>query len=472
MITLSQAIEQIKKANPVFGAFLDSKQKVLEYSQQKITSYKPSPIHKERQKGYLQEIKNEVARLFPTGEVKVNFDEELILDTSDHHNILNFPATIGSHLMTRFDTLFAREKYGDFFVLDTSNVPFTEVLHKRGVEFSGRHINLFPKTDRSKLTSHYPLFKFDLVKSAMNSGHQFSSKEYIFLKNLNEKINNIDLSNCRDFSDQIVKVNLVMWQEFFSENDQTKVRKCLTLDHNRFLIRFIKKFLLEQKENFIWQALFNESFRVLVMKEFSGIYGAWDYEKKGTGTHFFWGITPKKQMTALFLKDNFLHDRSNCLPSIPMTPEGIVEALEKNQIVPSIFTKFGLVAFYLGTQVMGGPGQSEYVPKLKEAWLRVLQQADTQEVELVRRVPADIINTMDTAFYKNSADEIIKGWGFDMAFRKILTEDYLKKVGDMPMCEVLRPFIPLSYYRLTPAAERQKIDFKEADLYSGFSWVK
>ncbi|MFH1253566.1 MAG: hypothetical protein V1664_04540 [Candidatus Uhrbacteria bacterium] len=472
MITLSQAIEQIKKANPIFGALLDSSQTVNDFCQEKILTFQATAIHKERQKGYLQEIKNEIIRLFPNGEVRVNLDEELILDTTEHHNLLNFPAIIGAHLITRWSTIFAREKFGDFFVLDTSNVPFTEVLHKRGVEFAGQHINLYPKKDRNKLVSHYPLFKFDLVKSAKNSGSHFTVEEMNFLEKLNTKINAVDLSSCQDFSDQVVKVNLAIWEEFFPPEVLPQVRKCVTLDHNCPLIRFMQKFFLEQKNNFVWRALFNQDFRQQVLQEFSGVYGAWDYGKPGGGTHFFWGITPDGRMTSLFFENNFLRDRSKILADIPMNPESITKALQQGIIVPSIFTKFSLVAFYLGAQTMGGPGQSEYLPKIKKTWLKILASVDPAEANLVNLIPAEVVNTFDMAFYWGADGNLKKAWGFDVAFKKLFSEEYLKKVGTLPLRDALRPFVPLSYYRLTPAAERQKIDFREADLYAGFGWVK
>jgi hypothetical protein len=293
-----------------------------------------------------------------------------------------------------------------------------------------------------------------------------------FLKDLNEKINAIDLSSCRDFSDQIVKINLLIWNEFFPPEILPRVRKCITLDHNRPLIRFMQKFFLEQKNNFVWRALFDKDFRCLVLQKFSGVYGAWDYGKPSMGTHFFWGITTDGQMTPLFFENGFLKDRNKILSDILLAPESIVEALREGKIVPSIFTKFSLVAFYLGAQVMGGPGQSEYMPKIKKVWLEILKSVDSSEAELIKNIPADVINTADISFHRNSDGRLIKDWGFDIAFRKLFSEEYLQKIGSLSLCDVLRPFVPLSYYRLTPAEERQKIDFKEEDLYTGFSWIK
>ncbi|MFA6099996.1 MAG: hypothetical protein WC750_03920 [Patescibacteria group bacterium] len=472
MISLEQATEQIKKANPVFGGFLDSEDTLNDYVKTQLTNYVAHPIHKARQKTYVEAIQREVARLFPKGEVNVNFNEELILDTTDHHNVLNFPATIGAHILSRFDTLLDRQGHGDFFVLDTGNVPFTEILHKRGIELGGKHINLYPKKDRNKLTSHYPMHKFEFVKSALNSEEKFTEDEMAFLKKMDELVNGIDISNCRDFSDQIVKINLALWLEMFGSDVREDVRRCVTLEHNHILRHYLPKFLLEQRDNFVWRALFDPDFRQLIMKEFTGIYGAWDYSGPKTGTHFFWGITPGGEQTPLFLDGDVLKDPSGQVEDTPLTPEGIAAALEKNIIAPSIFTKFGLVAFYLGAKVMGGPGQTEYVPKLKETWLKILRQTDPEEAKLVSLVPGDAMNTFDLAFNKTPDGKIFKQWGFDMVKNHTLSRTYLEQLKNLPLRAALKSFIPLAYYRLTAANDRQEVDCQEQDLYSGFGWVK
>lgn len=48
----------------------------------------------------------------------------------------------------------------------------------------------------------------------------------------------------------------------------------------------------------------------------------------------------------------------------------------------------------------------------------------------------------------------------------------INALNHLPLKSALKSCIPISYYRLTPANERQEIDFKEQNLYSGFAWVK
>ncbi|MDD5252011.1 MAG: hypothetical protein PHT12_05245 [Patescibacteria group bacterium] len=471
MITLEQAIEQIKRANPVFGGLLDSDETLLDYAKSRLTAYQPLPEHKRRQAGYVKELRSEVERLFPKGEVRVNFDEELVLDTTDHHNILNFPGCIGAHLLSRFDTVQDRAAHGDYFVLDTGNVPFSEVLHKRGVEFAGKHINLFPKKDRHRLTSHYPIYVFDLLKSARQSGHGFSADEWSSLERLNAVINGVDLTGCQDFSDQIVKVNLAIWREFFPPEIRESVRHCVTLEHNHVLRRFLPEFLASNRGSFVWRSMFDPGFRKLVLKEFAGIYGTWDYAGPGSGTHFFWGALPNGEQTSLVLDGDVLKDRAGVMADTPFTPEAVSAGIAANVLIPSIFTKFSLVAFYLGAKVMGGPGQTEYVPKLKEAWLRVLRATDEAEAELVEAVPADVMNVVDLAFHKTSDGKVFREWGLDIARRRTFSSDYLRQLGAMPIRAAMRSLVPLSYYRLTPAEERQDIQHDAAELNAGFSWV-
>jgi len=163
MITLQQAIDQINKVNPFFGKFLNCNTPLKQYCKENLTSHKFDPAHLKRQEPYVKLIREKIDKLFPEENININFDEGMICDTSAHHNIINFPAIIGTHMLSRFDTILERKKCGDYYVLDTSNVTLSEVLHKRGVEFAGKHLNLFPKKDKNVLVSKYPLYKFDLM---------------------------------------------------------------------------------------------------------------------------------------------------------------------------------------------------------------------------------------------------------------------------------------------------------------------
>jgi len=385
MITLQQAIDKINEANPFFGSFLKSNEKVYDHCQ-KLTTHKFDPVHVQRQQSYIRLITDKVNRLFPDEKVKINFDEGMILDTTAHHNILNFPTIIGAHLLSRFDSILKRKEMDDYYVLDCGNVTFSEVLHKRGVEFGGKHINLYPKKDKNKLVSRYPLYQFDLIAWMKKSEHKFTKEESEFVQHLQTMIDNIDLTTCKRFSDQITKINYYLWLEFFPEEIRDNVRRCVALEHDEILIKHLARFFLEEKDNFIWRAIFDKDFRKIVLEKFDGIYGAWNYSGENTGTYFFWGFCPEDgKEHRLELKGNKLVEPNGLIREVELVPEDVVTALTEGILVPAIFTKFSMVASYMGARVMGGPGQTEYTGKLHQTWAEILEKEDPEEYKLIKK---------------------------------------------------------------------------------------
>jgi len=472
MITLDQALEQIQRINPFFGSFFRSKELFGDYCQ-KLTKHKCSDIHKERQQPYLKLIKQKTDQLFAKEDVKLNIDEGMVLDTTAHHNVLNYPTIIGAHLTSRFDTIFNRQELGDYYVLDCGNISFSEVLHKRGVEYAGRHINLYPKKDKNKLASRYPIYKFDLMDWVKKSGHSFNNSELDFIRYFQGIIDSVDLSTCSRFSDQIVKINHLMWLEFFPESARDKVRHCITLEHDEILINFLKMFLLEDKDNIIWRTLFDKEFQGVVLKEFNQVYGAWDYSGKNTGTYFFWGFCKDDGKEYRYeLQGDTLVEPGNRVRSVKLEPADVVKALDEGVLVPSIFTKFSLIISYFGAKVMGGPGQTDYIGKIQNAWLKVLKQFDQKELKLAENINSLNVNTFDLAYTRDKNGKVFREWGFDIARSHRFSSEYLDNLKQAELGHLIYPVIPISYYRLTPAEERQEVDYNDNDLFRGLDWIK
>lgn len=472
MLTIDEAIAYIQKANPYMGNFLSYDGSLVDYVKKEIMQQTFNPIHLKRQSRYQQLIKDKITQLFPTEDLRVNTSGGMIVDTTAHHNILNFPTIIGAHMISRFDTILDRESCGDYYVLDCGNIPFSEVLHKRGVEFQGKHLNLYPRSARNKLVSRYPLYEFNLREWIQKSAHQFSKKELAFIDSLQEIIDSIDFSSCTRLSDQIVKINHRLWLELFDENIRDDVRRCITLEHDEILITRLQSFFLEDDQNIIYRALFDVEVRQKVLELFDGIYGAWNYSGAGTGTHFFWGFCPEDGKTyQLRLKGNVLHNTEGKIAPIPLEASAVVQALKEGILIPSIFTKFGFVASYMGAVLMGGPGQTEYAGKLHDAWIRLMEMYDQEEARRAKQVTGLHFNCGDLAFTKDDNGAIIKQWGWDMAMTQRFDRVYIERLGNMPFRSFVLPFVPISLYRLMPAEERKELAFSEQELVQAFQWV-
>jgi hypothetical protein len=308
----------------------------------------------------------------------------------------------------------------------------------------------------------------DCVKK---SGQKLNDEEVGFLNNLQSLINKIDFSKCKKLSDQMIKINYYLWLELFDEKIRNDVRRCITLEHDEILIDYLSGFLLENN-NIIWKSFFDKTFRDEVIEKFNGIYGAWNYSGDNTGTYFFWGFNENDgKEYRMEIQNEKLINPDGLIKDINLTPEDISRSLKEGKIIPSIFTKFALIAFYMGAKTMGGPGQTEYLNKFHNAWMNLLKEKDSNEYELIKEVTVLNFNCGDIAFHREG-EKIIREYGFDVAKNHTFTLSYLQELGKTSFKYLLYPLIPISYYRLTPANERQEIDFKENDLYQGFNWLK
>ena len=474
MVNLEEVIQQIKTANPFMGKMLDCDEPLLEHAKNRLTSHNFLPVHVKRQAPYKKLIKEKADSLFQKEDVRLNLDGGLILDTTDHHSLLNFPTTIGAHIISSFDTILNRKDKGDYFVLNCGKVPFADSLQKRGIKINGKHLNLYPKKDRNKLVSKYSLYTYDLMDWVKKSKQKFTEEELKFISRLQEIIDNTDFSTCTRLSDQIVKINYHLWIEMFGEDCRDEARRCLTIEHDEILVKHLIKFLVEEKDNIIWKALFDESFREVVFKEFKGVYGAWDYRgKEGTGTHFFWCFCEDDgKEYKMELKGEYLVSPEEKVRDVKFCPEDVSKALEEGILVPSIFLKFSLVSIYMGIKIMGGPGQTEYTGKIQQAWFRVLEKLDKDEFELAKNTSVLNFNVADIAFRKNEDGKIFKEWGMDMVMNHRFTRKYIEDIGKIPFKYFLYPMIPISYYWLTPAEKREEFSFEEEVLYKGFKFLK
>lgn len=469
------SLEKVKKLcvdlNPALDRYFNSEQKFIDYSRE-IKAHKFDPIHLARQKEYWQEIKKRVDELFtPEEKVIIKEPNGLLLNTSDHHGIINYPTVVGGFVTMSIDTLYQREKYGDFFVLDCGNVPLNDILHKRGFDLNDKHINLFPKKDRHAIAMRYPLYKFDFMHWAKKSenGQKLNDQEWKFIKKIQDIVDNIDFSTCKKYADQITKINYYLWPLMFDSKSRNEIRRLVPLEHDEILKRYLIKFLREKEDNFVKKILFNPELRQKLIDKFKGIYGAWDYGQEGSGSKFFWGFTKQAQHIKLDLINNTLVDKDKII-KIDFEPEALANALEKEIITPSIFTKFTIVAFYLGACAWGGPGQSEYVPKLKKAWVEFMADIDPEEQKRIESVSVENNICCDVHFSRQNG-KLKKLFAFDVMYQGGFDKNYYNKVGDTALKHIFLPSMPICYYRLAPAGETQDFGFDDEELYQGFNWL-
>jgi len=468
--SIREAIQEIKKVEPENAALFENETTLIE-TYRKLVSHTFHLTHLERQKPYKDLISKKVSSLFGKEDIRINFGEGLIVNTSDHHGIFNFPPFVSAHLLRGLGTILEREKYGDYFSLNAGNIPLNDISHRRGLHFSQKHINLFPKQDKNKLVSRYPVYKFNMRERAAKSNEKFSESELLQLDKFQELINSVDFSNCSKLSDQISKINYHLWQHFFVANLRDKVRKCITLEHDEILSEFLCGFL-KDKNTPLWRALFDPEVRDLVVERFHGIYGAWNYAGQGTGTFFFWGFNQQEGREFRYeLQDGRLTNPQGKVEDVELNPDMVIAQLRNGLLIPSIFTKFAVFTFYLGAKALGGPGQVAYLSRMKKTWKEVLLEIDPDEVALLDTV--DTTNSvMLELFFRRNSNKLCRDWGLDLAYLDNITLEYLENVKNVKARHGIMPLLREYYWKVTVPANRKTLDFNDQELYQGFSWVR
>lgn len=145
-------------------------------------------------------------------------------------------------------------------------------------------------------------------------------------------------------------------------------------------LELIKKHHL-QKNTTINQILFDPTMRGFVHKHFNGLNGAFSTEN-AYGTFLFWGLPQDgKYRVQLWLKNNTLVSDDGSF-KVELTPDAIMAAIEKNELIPNTLLTFIILAFYYGQYLSGGPAQTKNLTAMKKAYTEMLQEASlTEDIE-------------------------------------------------------------------------------------------
>lgn len=144
-----------------------------------------------------------------------------------------------------------------------------------------------------------------------------------------------------------------------------------------------------RSQTIINQILFNQKVRAEFLRQYNGIAGSHDQKKK-TGTHLFWGITPEGRKS-LMVKNNQLISNDGQI-KIDLNASEIKKALTNKRIMPAMSITLTTLSFYYGLACAGGFSQVNYLAEMKEAFLKLLtSKTNSIEIEIATNVPTDLL---------------------------------------------------------------------------------
>ncbi|MFA5878507.1 MAG: hypothetical protein WC845_04035 [Candidatus Staskawiczbacteria bacterium] len=472
-IEINEIANEVIKYMPTMKAYFASNESLSEYSK-RINSYMPNPVHLERQSFFRQKLLEKVNRIFNEKEkenidLRINNDWGVVGGIVEHHGILDHPLLLSVSLVSNFYKLLERKEYGDALVFATGNIPLNEPFRRRGFMLNGKKFNLYPKSYKNKVVYGLGKYDFDLKRKIVEAHewHLLTKEEQGFLENINGIIKGIDFSTCDTIGDQFTKINYYLWPLLFEEKLRGNSANLISVEYDDIIIDYMIHVLTTDKESHVYKMLFDKDFRNLILKEFEGKQGAWDQDSE-SGTHFFWALDEDNERVRLELKNDTLVGKGI---QIKLNPDDIIANLKEKKILPGMLLKFSLTVFYMGMKPLMGYSL-EYMSRLKEKMIGILEKYFPEEAERSRNIPYDNMNLISICKGKGSEGKPKDLHAFDVFFKGGFAKSYLEKLDKFQFKDFMIPSLLFAYNysvnKFGKQEEKKTFNISEEELQKPF----
>lgn len=479
--TIIELKDAIWQRRPILGEIMrqHGQQTVADYARD-FVDVNPSPRLDERKAELIAMVEKLLAkRLNPTvaHEVAEQLTKKPLVSTIDHHGPITHPFFVNSNIIGGLPITELNDPVLKYqVVLSFSSVSVNNAsAYPRGILFHGgaaddQLIRLPILPDRSKMGVVYSVPGFtrvDLDKALrqldekIRAGTVTAERAAQVRLVLEEIFAAPDVLETPDLVSQITKVNFALWPKFFSQNPNSgEVPPGLIyLDIESLVTEMLLDRHLADPTSLMYRVLFDPSFRELAIEHFDGIPGAFSKER-GTGTFFFWGIDNKQHRVGMQLDGQWLTSPEGTI-RVPMTPEGIAEALRNKTIFPSMLTCYLMVSLYYGMKCLGGFCQVHDLTLTKRAWRTILTTVGhTDEAEALVPVQTKELggDGMVLAYRTLSDGERTAATGIDLMLDSVRpTYDHCRHLAcSVTFDELMSAMLPEMYTVLYAAPERQE----------------
>jgi hypothetical protein len=255
------------------------------------------------------------------------------------------------------------------------------------------------------------------------------------------------------YSLQSAVLNNRIWKRLFSK--PLMAPEIVYLELEKIVHMLLESDLLNPK-SLAWCVMFDSELRKAVLRELDRTKLCWNLNKliqrlrmdkldsskikalNKCGTILFWGVNPSGRRIPLYLERNGkngemlrgIDDRNN-LWELPYTPQSILNALNRNRLLPSIFTCFLVLSFARGITCAGGYFQCEYLPIMQEGLVNALQKISGYHdvAGLVEGVATDTyLSGMQAVMVRNKEDTLIPAGPVEIIAGGGLTDDDIQKI--------------------------------------------
>lgn len=388
-----QDFERLKQAvflkRPVLGEIMkaNGQKSVFEYVKSYVAR-KYQPLNLDRQAELIEVVKEETATKLGdrvAESVGAQLKDYYYVSTTDHYGPMYHPWVFNFNLIT--SAVYLEESARNLknvINLACSNVSLNNFAFPRGFAFHSdmtgenklNRFSLLPSNAHSNAVYGFRAYTADEVVKVKKLLHEAVQKKQIRPEEEQKAVTLVeeifadkDNLKCTNYADQITYANSTIWKKVLP-NTRKKIN-FVYLEQEVIVARLlIEKHLYEKTT--ISRIIFDQKSEELLIKYFAGLPEMFSRRDK-LGTYLFWA-QPKAGKAGnrlrLWKDGNFLVSEDGSY-KVELAPEALERALKSKELIPSVLLTFMVLCFYYGLKCFGGLGQINYLPLLKEAYVKM-----------------------------------------------------------------------------------------------------
>ncbi len=361
--------------------------------------------------------------------------------------------------------------------LSFSNVSLNNFSFPRGVSFNAE--NASGENAAHRLTfypskmSPYPVFnmrpygkgEIEQMKASLNQkvqqGDVLVPEAAVMHGVIDEVFGSQQVFGSSTYAEQITKINYALWNRLYRRGKGKKVQ-FIYLEQESLVRRLLLKnhFPCNSKlSTWILDTAPVTSF----MRHFDGVHDCFSCDSK-KGTYLFWALPQgSKRRLSLWKDGDFLVSQDGTY-RVALTEDALSQALTARELIPSTMLSLVLLSFYYGLHCFGGMGQVSYLPEMKEAYLRMMEeQGDSLSRDVCKELPTKSLGgEVTVAFLQTACGDLVPATALD--FLLYQSPETIDAIGELAartsLADSLDPTLPTEYPMLYIGDER------ELDLFS------
>ncbi len=474
--TFARLKEAVLARRPVFREILlqHGAKSLFQYIAD-YTATELSAPRADRQDELIAVFKDEVARRLGP-EVAASAGAQLkryyYASTTDHYGPISHPWVLNFNLVTQAAYMENPDPdLRNIITLACANVSLNNFSFPRGLSFTGMDRERRLKTHRlsflpSNAHSH-AVYNFrpytgseihkviKLLTSKVRDGAMQPTQAEKLAQLLEEIYCRPDVLGLPSYAEQITKTSYELWKKL-SAPGQAKDVNFVYIDQEWLVSRLLMEHHLSQ-DTFLNRLIFDPSSEARLIKHFESLPESF-MRMTRRGTYLFWLQRAGELRTGLWKEGNALVSEDGTV-RIELTPEAIRSGLESKELIPSVLLTFITLCFYYGLKCLGGLGQVNYLPRLKEAFIRMCMEENDVESALACSsvYTKDLGGEVTVAFLDGPFGQFVPATTMDLLVHGV--PDLWSRIAEeskrITLSEALSPMIPEDYPVVYPKAERE-----------------